>query len=124
MMLKTIFCYFALFKHLFFAINDADALTLLGGGDVIHKDAEVESACRQIGNVGALHGMADGLFHSEVFMGLDRSTNVPLFVGLLSLLVRSFFDRRTKGQKFGGLPYLLGFIFLDRSTKGQKFGGT
>lgn len=72
MMLKAIFCYFALFKHLFFAINDADALTLLGGGDVIHKDAEVVSACRQIGNVGALHGMADGLFHSEVFDGVRQ----------------------------------------------------
>jgi hypothetical protein len=57
-------------------------------------------------------------------MGLDRSTNVPLFDRLLSLLGRSFFDRRTKEQKFGGLPSLLGFIFLDRSTKEQKFGGT
>lgn len=73
---------------------------------------------------GALHGMADGLFIQRYSMGLDRNTNVPLFVGLLSLLVRSFFDRSTKGQKFGGLPSLLGFIFLDRSTKGQKFGGT
>jgi hypothetical protein len=69
-------------------------------------------------------GVRRVFFIQRCSMGLDRRTNVSLFVGMLSLLGRSFFDRRTKKQKFGGLPSLLGFIFLDRSTKEQKFGGT
>ncbi len=32
MMQGHFLCRFALFKHLFFAINDVDALALLGGG--------------------------------------------------------------------------------------------
>jgi hypothetical protein len=50
-------------------------------------------------------------------MGLDRSTNVPLFGGLLSLLGFIFLDRSTKEQKFGGLLSLLGRIFFRQKHK-------